>query len=226
MTQHNRRVRSGICLLALPLCLLAQTGTPAQAAHPRLRNHFDFDTVLGEPGYFDFLVLGDPVRSEWRVTTGMNPPSSPNAVSQIVADRPSGSIAAAVRRNMTFRDGTLSVALQKGSGRGGVLFRLADGKDPKDYCVVLVDQSTGEARLTVSHGGRSTETGRGKAELENDWGVLSVTADGPKIEARWDGKPLLQGTDPKPAAGRAAMATDGPGMTTFDEFILESADRR
>lgn len=55
-------------------------------------------------------------------------------------------------------------------------------------------------------------------------GVLSVDASGKAITARWNGKPLLRATDPRPIAGQSGLATMGAGTVSFDEFILEPAE--
>jgi len=208
----------GICLLGLSFSGLGSPSSADAAASQRLRSHFDWDAILASPAYFDFAVLVLRGPADWKVTAGNNPPSPPNVVTQTVPDRPAGSIAAAVRRNASFRDGSLSLALEKGSGRGGLVFRMAD---EKTFCALLVDLVSGEARLTAWHAGRSEELGRGKADLANEWGVLAVSLKESTIEAKWNGKPLLQAADPRPVAGRAGMATEGPGRVSFDEFLLE-----
>jgi hypothetical protein len=215
-------------LLGLPLCLLGQAGgstTPpaTPSASARLRSHFESDVLSSPPGFFDFLVLGAPGEAEWRVTADRNPFSPPNFLMQTAAGRPDGSIAAAIRRNAVFRDGTVSVALRQGPGRGGIVFRFAG---EKDFRCLLVNLASGEARLTAFEKGKAAELTRGRALLQNSWAVLSVTVQGAKISARWDGKPLLEATDPHPEAGRAGMATAGPGLVAFDEFIVEIGDCR
>ncbi len=218
MNDWSKSFVSALVLLAVAL---AAPASPADAGAPRkLRNHFDSDAVLGAPGYFDFVVLGAPGPAQWKVTVGTNPPSTPNVASQIVTDRPEGSIAAAVRRGAVLRDGTLSLALEKGVGRGGLVFRLAG---EKAFCALLLDLTSGDARLTSWRDGRAEVLSRGKADLPNAWNVLAVTASGSKITAEINGKPLLEGTDPRPVSGRAGMATEGPGMVSFDEFLLEWA---
>ena len=66
------------------------------------------------------------------------------------------------------------------------------------------------------------ELARGKAEIDRDWGNLVVTLTGKEIAVTWNEKPLLKGTDAKPAAGRAGLATEGPGVAAFDEFVIET----
>ena len=223
MIARNMRIAAGAAWLLAGCLAIAAAAPKDSAPWQRLRNHFDSDAVLGAPGYFDFLVLGQAGPAQWRVTVGTNPPSTPNVATQTYTDRPEGSIAAAVRRNAVFRDGKVTVALEKGSGRGGLVFRLAG---EKSFCALLVDQESGEARLTAWRDGRSTEIGRGKADLANAWGILAVTLDGPKIDAEWDGKKLLQGTDPRPVSGGAGMATEGAGSVAFDELVLEWAGKK
>jgi hypothetical protein len=203
------------------LLLLFAAAVGAQNAE-KLRNHFDSDGLLREPAFFDFLVLGPPGEAEWKVVGGYNPPSAPNHVSQVMPYRPADSIAAAFRRNSTFRDGTWSVAMRQGNGRGGIVFRMAG---EGDFLVLLVDLATGEARLSSRHNGRSTDLAKGavKGRDNSEWNVLTISATGPRISAQWQGKPLLEATDPNPVAGRSAMATAGPGVVSFDEFILDPA---
>ena len=198
-------------LLLLASALSAQT----------LRNHFESDALGREPAFFDFVVLGKPGAARWNVTAGHNPPSAPNYVAQIIDSRPPDSIAAALRRGSSFRDGTWSVALLRVGGRGGIVFRMADDKN---FLSLLVDPGTGEAVLSSYRDGRPTELAKGRTETVNEWGVLKITAAGSKVSAYWEGKPLLEATDPRPAGGRSGMATAGPGIASFDEFILEPAE--
>ena len=208
-----RRGASGALLLLFAAAAVAQSAE-------KLRNHFDADGLLREPAFFDFLVLGPPGEAEWKVVGGYNPPSAPKHVSQVMPNRPSDSIAAALRRNSTFRDGAWSLALRQGNGRGGIVFRMAG---EGDFLVLLVDLASGEARLSSYRKGRAAELAKGAVKARNEWGVLKITAAGSRISAEWDGKPLLEATDPNPAAGRSGMATAGPGVVSFDEFILDPA---
>ena len=202
--------------------LLVFTAAAAVAQNAeKLRNHFDSDGLLREPAFFDFLVLGPPGEAEWKVVGGYNPPSAPNHVSQVMPARPADSIAVAVRRNTSFRDGTLSLALRRGGGRGGIVLRMTG---EGDFLILLVDLATGEARLSSYRKGKATELAKGLRKPKNEWGVLKILAAGPKITAEWDGESLLEGVDPNPAAGRAGMATAGPGVVSFDEFVLDPAD--
>lgn len=172
------------------------------------------------PGFFDFTVLGGKGPAEWIVMSDFNPPSAPNQVTQTLQDRPTDSIAVALRRNISFADGRLSIAVKRSTGRGGILFRMAN---EKDFLALLVDSASGDARLLAYRGGKATELGKGQAVFALEWGVLEITAAGPEIRATWAGKPLLTGKDPSPSAGRAGMATVGPGSVSFDEFTLEPA---
>ena len=217
-TRMRRPLRGAGAALASGLFLFLAAAVPASAAPEKSRNHFDSDAPMRAPGFFDFLVLGAPGEAEWRTVTELNPPSAPNGVSQIIEQRPSQSIAAAVRRNVTLRDGTVSLGIKRVAGQGGVVVRLAS---EKSFLALLIDPVSGEARLMSYRDGRATELARGKGEGQREWGQLVVTLAGPKISATWEGKPLLEGTDPAPAGGRAAIATAGPGIMTFDEFVID-----
>jgi hypothetical protein len=212
-TTAVNRGACGVLLLAFAAAAVAQSAE-------KLRNHFDADSLLREPAFFDFVVLGPPGEAEWKVVGGYNPPSAPNHVSQVIPARPADSIAVAFRRNSTFRDGAWSLALRRGSGRGGIVFRMTG---EGDFLVLLVDLATGEARLSSYRKGRATDLAKGVRKPKNEWGVLKIVAVGPRVTAEWDGESLLEAADPNPAAGRSGMATAGPGVVSFDEFVLDPA---
>ena len=186
----------------------------------KLRMHFDADSAGRPPGFFDLLVWGAPGEAEWLVLGDVNPPSTPNRLIQTIDSRPAGSIAVALRRSYVFQDGDISVGLRRGTGHGGLVFRAAG---EKDFLVLLVDVSSGEARLSSWAGGKATELARGKAEIDHEWGTLAVTAAGSSLTARWNGKTLLTATDPHPVAGRVGLATTGPGQTSFDELVFDGS---
>ena len=171
----------------------------APAAAQTLRNHFDSDGLLREPAFFDFAVLGAPGAAQWRVVSGYNPPSAPNHATQTLASRPDDSIAVALRRNSFFRDGLWSLALSRAQGRGGIVLRMAG---ERDFLVLLVNLTTGETRLSAYRNDRAAELAKATAKIDREWGVLKITATGPKISAEWEDRPLLQAVDPSPAAGR------------------------
>ena len=83
--------------------------------------------------------------------------------------------------------------------------------------------ATGEARLSSYRKGRPTELAKGLRKPRNEWGILKILAAGPRITAEWDGESLLEAVDPNPAAGKSGMATAGPGVVSFDEFVLDPA---
>lgn len=209
-----RRGGKGL-LWVLPL-LLSAAGLPAE----KLRNHFDSDAPLREPAFFDFAVLQAPGEAQWKVVTEFNPPSAPNAVAQVLSTRPANSIAVALRRNSIFRDGTWSVAMKRAQGHGGIVFRMSG---EKDFLLVLIDLASGEVRLSSSQKGSLIELAKGQAHLANEWGFAKIAAVGPKISVQWDGKTILEASDPNPVAGRSGIATSGPGMASFDEFVLDPA---
>jgi len=201
--------------LAFLLCLAA---VGAWAAPEKIRNHFDSDASMRPPGFFDFLVLGSPAKAEWRVMSEFNAPSAPNAVSQVLAQRPADSIAVAVRRNVQMRDGTLSLGLRRLDAQGGLVFRMAD---ERNFLAFLINPFTGDARVVSYRSGQPTELAHGKAKTAEGWATLVVTLAGPRITAAWDGQPLLEATDPQPVSGKTGMAAAGPGIATFDEFVID-----
>jgi hypothetical protein len=208
------RPSRALCLASL-ICLLAVS---AGAAPERVRNHFDSDASMRPPGFFDFLVLGTPGKAEWRVMSEFNAPSAPNAVSQVLAQRPADSIAVAVRRNVQMRDGTLTIGLRRLDAQGGVVFRMAD---ERNFLALLINPYNGDARLLSYRSGQPTELAHAKAKTPEGWAILGVTLAGPRVNATWDGQPLLDAADPQPVSGRTGMAAAGPGIATFDEFVID-----
>ena len=205
------------------LAALLALGLAVSGAAPaeRVRNHFDADAAMRAPGFFDLVVWGGRGDAEWRVVGDTNPPSAPNRLIQIRDGRPAGPIAVALRRTYVFQDGRVSTGLRRGAGQGGIVLR-ATGE--KDFVVLLLDLTSGEARLTSYRDGKATHLASGAAKLEHEWGVLSIDAAGPSIRASWNEAPLLQATDPRPVAGRTGLATTGPGSVSFDEFVLDPAE--
>jgi len=203
-------------LLAFGLLFAAAASARAE----KIRMHFDADSAGRPPAFFDFVVWGTPGNADWLVLGDTNPPSTPNKLVQTIATRTAGSLAVALRRTYAFQDGDVSVGVRKGSGRAGIVFRAAG---EKDFVLLLLDVASGDARLTSWRDGRETELARGKASVDSEWGTLSVTASGPSLTARWNGKPLLTATDPHPAGGRLGLATTGPGHASFDELVFDGA---
>ncbi len=207
-----RRTRTTASVfLAAGLALAAPT-LPAET----VRNHFDSDHIAFTPGFFDFVVIGAPGKARWLVLADPNPPSTPNKLSQVEKDRPADSIALAVRRTYAFQDGTVSTFIQQGSGRAGLVLRMAD---EKNFLLLLVDTASGNAVLSSYRDGKATELGRGKAPSGKAWETYSVTATGPKLLVSGGGAKLFEATDPSPRSGRTALAAQGEA--SFDEFVLE-----
>jgi hypothetical protein len=186
----------------------------------KVRNHFDSDSVMRPPGFFDLAVLGAPGTAKWLILTDLNPPSAPNRLVQVEMSRPADSIAAALRRNYTFQDGTVSTFVKQGAGREGLIFRL---KDEKNFLLLLIDSSGGVV-LSSYRDGAASELGRGRAVIARPWEKISAAAAGPEVSVFFNDQKLFDARDPKPVSGRTGLAAVGPGEASFDEFILEPAE--
>jgi hypothetical protein len=206
-------------VLLAALALLAAPAAPLSAE--KIRNHFDSDSIMRAPGFFDFVVLGPPGPAKWLVLSDRNPPSAPACAVQVEAARADASIAAALRRTYAYKDGVSSAFVKTGGSRVGIVVRFVDDKN---YLVLLVDGKTGDALLTSVRDGKPDVIGRGKAVFTEQWQKLTIDASGPTVKASVGDVPLLSGTDPNPAAGRVGMAVAGPGEGRFDELILDSAE--
>ena len=198
--------------------LLAAALPWAFAGAETWRNHFDVDGLSRPPAFFDFVVLGNPGKAAWAVLADENPPSPPNKVFQAVGDRPEGSVAAALRRNVSLQDGRVTVFVKRTAARGGLVLRLTPAKD---CLLLLVDADTGKARLSSFRGGKATELASGQGAVNRAWGKLGVVLSGAEVRATWNDAPLFSAADPAPAAGRVGIATEGPGRASFDEFVID-----
>lgn len=183
-----------------------------------VRNHFDADSIVRPPGFFDFLVLEAPGKARWLVLSDRNPPSTPNKLSQVERGRPADSIAAAVRRNYAFQDGTVSTYIRQGSGRAGLILRMAG---EKVFLLLLVDTASGEMVLTSYRDGKAAEIGRGRVPLARTWEKYSVNASGPKLSVFFNDEKQFDAVDPRPVSGRTALVAAGDAEASFDEFVLE-----
>lgn len=200
----------------VPLAVALVLAAPLSAE--TVRNHFDSDTMVRPPAYFDLVVLGAPAAARWLVLGDPNAPSAPNCLAQVETDRPPGSIAAAVRRTYSFQDGSVKTFVKRFGGRGGLLLRMAG---EKDFVVLVADMNTGDTVLTSYRDGQPTVLGRGRAALERDWEQFSVVAAGPSLTVFFRDRKLFEAKDPHPVAGRTGLVTEGPGQASFDEFILD-----
>lgn len=214
----DRRLPGPIRRLA-GLALAAVLALPAAASAEQNRNHFDADSLMRPPGFFDLVMLAGPGQARWFVLTDPNPPSAPNRLVQTEGGLAAGSIAAAVRRNVTFRDGTVSAFVREGAGHAGLVLRM---KDEKNFLLALVDTKTGEVVLSKTADGKASELGRGPGgAFAHPWQKLSVKLDGPELALTFADKAVFAAKDPKPVPGRAGLACAGPGESSFDELVIE-----
>jgi hypothetical protein len=184
-----------------------------------IRNHFDTDSMMRPPGFFELVVLGpNPAPARWLVLADPNPVSAPNRLAQVEAKRPSDSIAAAVRRTYAFEDGSVTTFLRKGGSLAGLLLRMAD---EKNFLVLLVNTATGELALSSWRDGKPSELGRGRATFSRNWEKFGVVARGAMLTVTFNDQKLFETTDPHPVNGRTGLVAAGPGEASFDEFVLE-----
>jgi hypothetical protein len=203
---------------ALPAVLGLALFSRAIAAET-IRNHFDTDSMMRAPGFFEFVVLGpDPAPARWLVLADPNPVSAPNRLAQVELKRPADSLAAAVRRTYAFEDGSVTTFVRQSSSREGLLLRMAD---EKNFLVLLVDTASGEAVLTSWRDGKPSELGRGRATFARNWEKFGVVAQGTKLTVTFNDQKIFEATDPHPASGRTCLVAAGPGEASFDEFVLE-----
>ena len=143
-------------------------------------------------------------------------PSRPGRTRSGPRDR----VAAALRRNAAFQDGSVSTFVKRGPGRAGLVLRLSDAKN---YLLLLADtryRRAGPLELPRRQGvGARTRPGA----FERGWEKIGAKLDGASVTVSVNDKKIFDAKDPKPASGRAGVATTGPGEASFDEFLIELA---
>ena len=77
--------------------------------------------------------------------------------------------------------------------------------------------------LSATARGRRRRSAAVKRAFAQPWQKLAVRLNGADVSVTFGEKPLFEAKDPKPAAGRAGLAAQGPGEASFDEFILDFA---
>ena len=185
-----------------------------------IRNHFDSDSLMRTPGFFDLVVLGGEskeTQARWLVLTDPNPPSAPYRLAQVNTRRPDGSIATALRRAVELQDGTVSTFIRRQPGHAGLILRMTDAKN---FLLLLADASTGELVLTSYRDGKPAELGKGSAVLDRDWVQIAAELKGPSVVVSVNDTKLFDAKDSKPASGRLGLATSGPGEAAFDELLI------
>jgi hypothetical protein len=211
--KSHLRLRSACVLLVW--AALTPGSVPARA--DEIRSHFDSDSLMRTPGFFDLVVLGESGAARWLILDDPNPPSVPYRLAQVTAKRPEGSIAAALRRNVELQDGSVSTFVKRNPGRAGLVLRMAD---PQNFLLLLADTATGELVLSSYRDGKSSELGRGSGAFDRGWEKITVKLSGPSVAVSVNEKPVFDAKDPRPASGRVGLATAGPGEASFDELLI------
>jgi hypothetical protein len=219
MKSHDRLRSACVRFRFLALAGAFAAAFPLPTVGDELRNHFDSDAMMRAPAFFDLVVLGDTSgEAKWLILVDKNPPSAPNTLVQTNKNRPAGSIAAALRRNVALQDGSVSTFVKKVPGQAGLVLRLVDAKN---FLLLLADTWSGELVLTKYADGKPTELGRGgQGAFARGWEQIGATLAGPSVAVSVNEKKIFEATDPKPASGRVGVATMGPGDASFDELKI------
>src|SRR5262245_712369 len=170
--KSHLRLRSACALL-----LGALAAGAGRLVADELRNHFDSDSLMRAPGFFDFVVVGQG-QGKWLILDDPNPPSAPYRVAQVSTRLPEGAIATALRRNVELQDGDVSVFVKTGTGRGGVIVRMVDANN---FLVLFADTATGELVLTSYRDGKPAELARGTAPFDRHWMKIGTKLAGPSV---------------------------------------------
>ena len=160
--------------------------------------------------------------SQWEIRRDHSAPTQPYVLAQVSTDTGSDRLPVVLLRNMSLRDGDLSVRIKPVSGHevrgGGLIWRYRDDNNyflarasalEKNVAVYRVQNGQRVPLLTVAH-----------HEIPaNDWSILKVSLRGARFQIYLDHRRILQGYDNSyTGAGQVGLCTVADSVAYFDDF--------
>ncbi len=214
----NRRSIIGVAL-ALP-CL------PAVALAQGVTGDVDLSRYSVGPVPPEFLTswrTGRGAVGDWRVVEDASA-SQGKAIAQLSADPTDYRFPLAVYEPLPAQDVEASVRFKAISGKvdraGGLAVRLTDADN---YYVVRANALEDNVRLyRVVKGDRQQIASASVKVSSGAWHTLTLRAEGDRLSASFDGKPLFTHTDRTfPGLGKVALWTKADSVTHFDQLRVK-----
>ena len=166
-------------------------------------------TGKGAPG--DWQIVADPTASQGK------------AIAQLNADPTDYRFPLAVYEPMPAQDGEATVRFKAVSGRvdraGGLAVRL---RDADNYYLVRANALEDNVRLyRVVKGDRQQLASASTKVASGVWHALTLRAEGDRLSAAFNGKPLLNVSDRTfTGLGKVALWTKADSVTHFDRLRI------
>ncbi len=173
----------------------------------------------------DFLTswrTGKGAIGDWRVVEDPSA-SQGKAIAQLSADPTDYRFPLAVYEPLPAQDVEASVRFKaisgKGDRAGGLAVRLTDADN---YYVVRANALEGNVRLyRVVNGDRQQMASASVKASSGAWHTLALRAEGDRLSASFDGKPLLTHSDRTfTGLGKVALWTKADSVTRFDRLEI------
>ncbi len=207
-------------------------GAPAGSA----RFGFDADPAGGVPRGWHVAGtrsgVGGPGAgvATWAVTADASAPSPGQVLALTESSHgQGGTYNLCWTRDVSFRDGRLSVAFKAVSGEedqgGGLIWRA---RDHDNYYVCRANPLEGNFRVYRVVSGVRNQLGTAAVDCApGTWHAIEVLADGPRITCTLDGTTRLQATDDAlTEAGGVGLWTKADAVTSFDDLQIDDPRTR
>jgi hypothetical protein len=174
------------------------------------------------PEFLTSWRTGHGAAGDWRLVEDMTA-SQGKAIAQLSADPTDYRFPLAVYQQLPAQDMEASVRFKAVSGRvdraGGLAVRLADADN---YYVVRANALEDNVRLyRVVRGDRQQLASASARVSSGVWHTLALRAEGDRLTASFDGKPLLTHSDRTfSGLGRVALWTKADSVTRFDQLMI------
>lgn len=165
---------------------------------------------------FASQAVGTTAPAGWEVAAGRwRVASDPGGASfhYVKSEAGAGIDSVLVRSGLTMTDGSVAArARTDGSATAGVAIRVSSVDDLR---ACRLDRGAGRLVLVAVQGGQSTELGATTVGTTG-WAdaVLTLQATGDQLSCTITGGPSVQGTDPSPRSGSAALISRGSAGLT------------
>jgi hypothetical protein len=193
---------------------------------------FDHAPVGPIPSEWETAVTRSGAAPKWEILKDEAAPSKPNVLAQLSTDRTAGRFPLAVLRDVTFRDGEVSVRFKPVAGKvdeaAGLVWRYRDRNNyyivranALENNVVLYKVENGERTSLAPRGLPSRSYGVKHAVPKMTWSELKVTFSDTLATVYFNNERLFEVVDTTfRSPGRIGLWTKADSVTWFDDFTF------
>jgi len=170
----------------------------------------------------DWASVADRGRaSQWEIHKDGSAPTQPYVFAQLSSDAGQDRLPLAILKNMTLRDGDVSVRIKPISGQfvrgGGLVWHYRD--ENNYYAARASALEKNVAVFKVQNGKRYPLLAVARHDIpSNGWSILKVSVRGNRFQVYLDHRRVLQGYDGAFGNGQVGLFTVGDSVAYFDDF--------